>query len=130
MKLLKSLFIFCVLLSFSQIQVNCFFQTWIRSWVEGIVEEVTKGVFGKAEQIIDKLKFAIQDSMDTFFDKKLVPLINKIEEMVHKNLAQFEEIIYKAIDEFKKALIEMLNNAAKKAQESVNTKEQTLNKEL
>jgi phage-related protein len=130
MKFLKALFLFCVVLSFSQSQVNCFFQTWVRSWVEGIIEEVTKGVFGKAEEIIDKIKIALQESMDTFFDKKLVPLINKIEEMVHKNLSQFEEIIYKAIEEFKKALIEMMNNAAKKAQEGVSTKEQTLNKEL
>ena len=119
MKTLKTLIIFCLLLSFSQNHVNCSIRSMIGSWFGGIVDDMTKGIFDRAGELIEKAKQAFQEAMDTLFDKKLVPLINQIDAMIHRNLGQIDEIIQKTIDNFKNAVLEMVNNAAKQAKDLI-----------
>lgn len=119
MKTLKTLIIICLMLSFSDNHVNCSFKSMIGSWFGGIVDDMTKGIFDRAGELIEQAKKAFQEAMDTLFDKKLVPLIDQIDAMIHRNLGQIDEIIQKTIENFKNAVLEMVNDAAKQAKELI-----------
>ena len=116
---IKSLLILCLLITISQNKVQCGFLSFIGDWFGGIVDGATKGVFDHAGELIDKAKKAFQESMDTLFDKKLVPMINQIDAMIHRNLGQIDDIIQKSIDNFKNSTIEIINSAANKAKELI-----------
>lgn len=116
---MKTLIILCLLLNFSHNQVNCSIRSSISSWFGDIVDDMVKGVFDHAGELIEKAKQAFIEAMDTLFDQKLIPLISQIDSMIHRNLGQIDEIIQKTIDNFKISVIEIVNNAAKQAKELI-----------